>query len=169
MNTGFQPSTVSPFGHEFFKHHLFGAVFLLRDVAFKGLRHEGCKTPICLRLFQHTELEHTPSNLYQQAIWRDSFHNWRTGDCLACALGVLQFSWNLVFFSNWSNFFICGSTATSLKECRISGASPFHIRILSVRQAKKNKQVKRLTVRSTSHPGFQSPPGWHDIFRFRNP
>ena len=41
-----------------------------------------------LRLFQHTELEHTPKrNLYQQAISRDSFHNWRTGDCrTGCAI-----------------------------------------------------------------------------------
>ena len=38
-----------------------------------------------LRLFQHTELEHTPSNLYQQAISRDSFHNWQRG----IARGVL--------------------------------------------------------------------------------
>ena len=41
-----------------------------------------------LRLFQHTELEHTPSNLYQQAISRDSFHSWRTGDGPGCVLGV---------------------------------------------------------------------------------
>ena len=33
----------------------------------------------CLRLFHHTELEHTPSNLYQQTIFRNSFHSWRTG------------------------------------------------------------------------------------------
>ena len=49
-----------------------------------------------LRLFQHTELEHTPSNLYQQAISRDSFHNWRTGDWVYSG-GVLQFSWNSHF------------------------------------------------------------------------
>ncbi len=30
----------------------------------------------------------TPLNFYQQAIIRDSFHNWRTGDCLGCVLGV---------------------------------------------------------------------------------
>ena len=31
--------------------------------------------PIFLRLFQHTELEHTPKrNLYQWAVIRDSFH-----------------------------------------------------------------------------------------------
>ena len=47
-----------------------------------------CQLGDYIRLFQHTELEHTPSNLYQQAISRDSFHNWRTGDCLGCALGV---------------------------------------------------------------------------------
>ena len=29
-----------------------------------------------LRLFQHTWKEHTPSNHYQQAISRDSFHSW---------------------------------------------------------------------------------------------
>ena len=34
---------------------------------------------IFLRLFQHTALEHTPSNLYQQAISRDSFHSWPGG------------------------------------------------------------------------------------------
>ena len=34
----------------------------------------------------HTELEHTPSNLYQQAISRDSFHSW--GDWFGCALRV---------------------------------------------------------------------------------
>ena len=34
----------------------------------------------------NTPLEHTPSNLYQQAISRDSFHNWRTGDCQGCAI-----------------------------------------------------------------------------------
>ena len=46
-------------------------------------------TSFFLRLFQHTELEHTPNrNLCQQAINRDSFHNWRTGDCLGCAPGV---------------------------------------------------------------------------------
>ena len=38
---------------------------------------------------QHTELEHTPKrNLYQQAIIRDSFHNWLGGYCLGCALRV---------------------------------------------------------------------------------
>ena len=35
--------------------------------------------PMILRLFQHTELKHTPSNLYQQAISRDSFRSGRTG------------------------------------------------------------------------------------------
>ena len=34
----------------------------------------------------NTPLEHTPSNLYQQAISRDSFHSWRTGDCRTGAL-----------------------------------------------------------------------------------
>ena len=120
---------------------------------------------------QHTELEHTPKrNLYQQAIWRESFHNWR---CRGIAWGVPWVCCNFLEIWCFSQIGAICSFAVqrrpSLKECRISGASPFHIRILNVRQAKKNKQVKRLTVRSTSHPGFQSPPGWHDIFRFRNP
>ena len=34
---------------------------------------------------QHTELEHTPSNLYQRAMIRDSFHSWR---CRGIARGV---------------------------------------------------------------------------------
>ena len=43
-----------------------------------------------LRLFQHTELEHTPSNLYQQATFsRFLNHNWR---CRGLPKGV-QFSW----------------------------------------------------------------------------
>ena len=42
---------------------------------------------------KHTELEHTPSNLYQQAISRDSFHNWLWGLPGVCSGGVLQFSW----------------------------------------------------------------------------
>ena len=59
-----------------------------------------------LRLFQHTELEHTPSNLYQQAIIWDSFHNWRTGDCLGCALGVCcnflgWLRWLRCFLTDW--------------------------------------------------------------------
>ena len=56
---------------------------------------------IYLRLFQHTELEHTPKrNLYQQAISRDSFHNWIGGLPGVCSGGVLQFSWNLGDVSN---------------------------------------------------------------------
>ncbi len=35
-----------------------------------------------------THLWITPLNLYQQAIIRDSFHTWRTGDCLGCAPGT---------------------------------------------------------------------------------
>ena len=58
-----------------------------------------------LRLFQHTELEHTPKrNLYQQAISRDSFHSWRTGDCLGCAISgcVVSFldPWNIRIIIN---------------------------------------------------------------------
>ena len=39
---------------------------------------------------QHTELEHTPSNLYQQAKSRDSFHNWRCRGIAerVCYIGV---------------------------------------------------------------------------------
>ena len=39
-----------------------------------------------------TDLWNTPLNLYQQAISRDSFHNWRTGDCRLVVRfwGVLQ-------------------------------------------------------------------------------
>ena len=40
-----------------------------------------------LRLFQHTELEHTPSNLYQQPVSRDSFHSGRFGGLpIGCAI-----------------------------------------------------------------------------------
>ena len=44
--------------------------------------------PTFPRLFQHTELEHTLCNLYQQAISRDSFHSWRTRDCPGCVPGA---------------------------------------------------------------------------------
>ena len=37
---------------------------------------------------QHTELEHAPSNLYQQAISRDSFHSWPGGLPGVCDIGV---------------------------------------------------------------------------------
>ena len=58
-----------------------------------------------LRLFQRTELEHTPKrNLYQQAISRDSFHNWRTGGWPGvCSGGLLQFSW----INEWVDFLGC--------------------------------------------------------------
>ena len=40
-----------------------------------------------LRLFQHTELEHTPSNLYQQPVSRESFHSGRFGGLpIGCAI-----------------------------------------------------------------------------------
>ena len=42
-----------------------------------------------LRLFQHTELEHTPSNLYQQVVSRESFHSWVGGLPGVCSRGVL--------------------------------------------------------------------------------
>ena len=43
-----------------------------------------------LRLFQHTFGTQNARNLYQQAISRDSFHNWRTGDGPnVCSGGVL--------------------------------------------------------------------------------
>ena len=38
------------------------------------------------RLFQHTFGTHP-----EQAISRDSSHNWRTGGCLGCALGVCYY------------------------------------------------------------------------------
>ena len=38
------------------------------------VEHDGLE-PKNLRLFQHTELEHTPSNLYHQTTSRDSFHS----------------------------------------------------------------------------------------------
>ena len=41
--------------------------------------------------FQHTNLEHTPKHLYQQAIFRDSFHSW-LGDGV-CDIRV----WHLIF------------------------------------------------------------------------
>ena len=43
----------------------------------------------------HTELEHTPSNLHQQAISRDSFHSGRTVDCRfrLCDIRV----WHVIF------------------------------------------------------------------------
>ena len=47
----------------------------------------------------NTPLEHTPSNLYQAAIFRDSFHSWRTGDCLGCAI-----SGSVVPFLDWWTF-----------------------------------------------------------------
>ena len=39
---------------------------------------------------QHTELEHTPSNLYQQAKKKDSFHSWRCRGIAerVCDIGV---------------------------------------------------------------------------------
>ena len=46
---------------------------------------------LSLRLFQHTELEHTPKrSLYQQALIRDSFHNWRCRGIAerVCDIGV---------------------------------------------------------------------------------
>ena len=48
-----------------------------------------------LRLFQHTELEHTPSNLYQEAIHVIPFIVGEPGDCRLGVpyRGVLQFSW----------------------------------------------------------------------------
>ena len=60
----------------FFKHIKINECFFQRDEWFP------------LRLFQHTELEHTPSNLYQQAISRDSFHNWLRGLLGVCDKGV---------------------------------------------------------------------------------
>ena len=47
----------------------------------------------------NTPLEHTPSNLYQAAIFRDSFHSWRSGDCLGCAI-----SGSVVPFLDWWTF-----------------------------------------------------------------
>ena len=51
--------------------------------------HKGFeRCSIVLRLFQHTELEHTPKrNLCQQAIGREFFHSWVGG--LLCSRGVL--------------------------------------------------------------------------------
>ena len=40
-----------------------------------------------------TPLEHTPSNLYQQAVFRDSFRSWLGVLFGVCSRGVLQFSW----------------------------------------------------------------------------
>ena len=42
---------------------------------------------LSLRLFQHTFGTH-PEQPFSNRIYRDSFHSWRTGDCLGCALGV---------------------------------------------------------------------------------
>ena len=39
--------------------------------------------------------EHTPSNLYQRAFERDSFHGWRTGDCLGCVETVMEILFHL--------------------------------------------------------------------------
>ena len=46
--------------------------------------------PFLLRLFQHTFGTHLFRNLYQQAIYRDSFHNWRCRGIAGrvCDIGV---------------------------------------------------------------------------------
>ena len=71
-----------------------------------------------LRSFQHTELEHTPkSNLYQQAISRDSFHRWRTG--MAWLAGVQHPIVEVLMSTKWMKalFSFFGECEENHGEC----------------------------------------------------
>ena len=56
-------------------------------------------TQVSLRLFQHTELEHTPKKPLPTGHKGDSFHSWRTGITWGCVVSFLEGGWPLGFLN----------------------------------------------------------------------
>ena len=67
-----------------------------------------------------THLWNTPLNLSQQAVSQESFHSWRTGDCLGCAISgcvvtVLELKKGQFFMTTR------GDESHNFRLCRVSG------------------------------------------------
>ena len=83
-----------------------------------------------------THVWNTPLNLYQRAIFSDSFHSWRTGDCLGCAISGCVVSFldhQTSLLDSSSSFWVCKKMNPSAAQnftTLVAGGSRNHVTYL---------------------------------------